>query len=232
MAASSKHRISADMSMAGLVESNFNILPILSRFGIPLGFGTKTIREICQEQNIDLDTFLLIVNFTLTGLIMPHDTSVEQARAIVAFLHNSHDYFMVYKFPHIRSNLVEALDAGHSDINPAIIHFFDEYVAHVVKHFDYEEKTVWPYVNQLGRNKGTKSDYNIEMFVAHHDEIGEKLSDLKNIILRYYTTSLPNRMYDVLVDIYNCESDLNSHNDIENNILIPMVAQLEEQYKS
>lgn len=38
-------------------------------------------------------------------------------------------------------------------------------------------------------------------------------------------------MYDVLVDIYNCEEDLASHSDIENNLLIPMVSALEKKLR-
>lgn len=214
--------------MVALVNEDFNILPILSRFSIPLGFGSKTISEVCRDANIDTDTFLLIANFFLSGKTPQPKESIKSAVGIVEFLHNSHDYFLGYKFPHIRANLVAALDETHSDINPAIVLFFDEYVKQVKKHFDYEEQNVWPYIRSL-QSSGSESIYSIETFSKHHDEIGEKLSDLKNIILRYYTTSMPNRMYDVLVDIYTCEEDLSSHTDIENNILIPMISAIERQ---
>lgn len=213
-------------SMEWLVNQDFNILPILSRFSIPLGFGTKSIGEVCDEACINTDTFLLIVNFTLLGRIPAHANNSENAIGIIDFLHNSHDYFLGYKFPHIRQNLLKALDDVHSEINPAIVHFFDEYIKKVKKHFDYEEKNVWPYIRSLVDGRPTEG-YNIAVFEAHHDEIGEKLTELKNLILRYYQTSKPNLMYDVLVDIFNCESDLGSHNDIENEILIPMIVDLE-----
>ncbi|MDE6756020.1 MAG: hemerythrin domain-containing protein, partial [Muribaculaceae bacterium] len=61
------------------------------------------------------------------------------------------------------------------------------------------------------------------------EEVVGALAELKNIILRYYRTTVPNLMYDVLVDIYNCEEDLISHSDIENNLLIPMVYDLEKK---
>lgn len=226
--------IGPDFPMVGLVNEEFNILPILSRFSIPLGFGAKTIAEVCDEAGIDIGTFLLIVNFSLYGTIPSTDPSLRQAVGIVDFLHNSHEYFLGYKFPHIRANLVSSLDNDHSDINPAIIQFFDEYVEHVRNHFDYEEKNVWPYIRSLAlqEEKGSSTGYNIETFRANHEKTGEKLADLKNIILRYYTTSMPNRMYDALVDIYNCEADLNSHHDIENLILVPMVEAIERQIKT
>ena len=220
--------ISEQDTMVGLVNEDFNILPILSRFSIPLGSGSKTIGEVCDEAGIDTPTFLLIVNYILSGQIPVIENSLEKAIGIVEFLHNSHDYFMGYKFPHIRANLLSALDNSHSDINPAIVKFFDVYVDHVKKHFDYEEQNVWPYIRDL-RSGTSQSAYHIDIFIKHHEEIGEKLSDLKNIILRYYSTSMPNKMYDALVDIYNCEEDLNSHHDIENHILIPMVAAIEHR---
>ena len=52
---------------------------------------------------------------------------------------------------------------------------------------------------------------------------------MKNIILRYYDTSRPYRMYDVLVDICNVEEDLECHNIIENNILVPLVHEAEKR---
>lgn len=219
--------ISSADTMVSLVERDFNIIPILSRFSIPLGFGNMTIGEVCSQSSIDTDTFLLIVNFILSGKLPSVSPTVKAAIGIVDFLHNSHNYFLQYKFPHIRANLLNALDATHDDINPAIISFFDQYVEQVRRHFDYEETNVWPYIHSLG-NQASGGRYNIETFRKHHDEVGEKLSDLKNIILRYYSTSKPNRMYDVLVDIFTCEEDLNSHTDIENHILIPMISAIEQ----
>lgn len=222
--------VTANDLLVDLIKEDFNILPILSRFSIPLGFGNKNISEVCLENDIDTDIFLLIINFILTGVIPAEEKcSIKSAIGIVDFLHNSHDYFLGYKFPHIRANLVSALDQTHSDINPAIISFFDSYVSQVKAHFDYEELNVWPYIRNLVSN--TDSSYNIDIFRKHHDEIGEKLSDLKNIILRYYTTSMPNKMYDALVDIFNCEEDLNTHHAIENHILIPMISALEQAGK-
>ena len=196
-------------SMADLVRADYNILPLLSRFSIPLGFGNDTIGEICRKNDIDADTFLLIANFTLSNGIDHSIVTPVAALGIVDFLHNSHDYFISYKFPHIRSNLLNALD--------------------VKLHFEYEETTVFPYIRRL--LSGEKSDYKIDIFRKNHDEIGEKLSDLKNVILKYYTTSKPNLMYDVLVDIFNCEDDLDQHNDIENDILVPLIESFEKSDK-
>lgn len=217
-------------SLVDLIKEDFNILPILSRFSIPLGFGGATIDEVCRQGEIDTSIFLLVVNFLLSGHINSRLPKGKAALGIVDFLHNSHDYFLTYKFPHIRTNLVNALDDIHQDINPSILKFFDDYVLQVQHHFQHEENTVFPYVRQLAAGR-LSDEYDISVFSKNHEDIDEKLSDLKNIIMRYYKTWEPNKMYDVLVDIYNLEDDLESHTEIENHILVPMAKALEQTNK-
>ena len=215
-------------SVVDLIDYDYNVLTVLSRFSLPLGFGDKTIGELCDEAGINSDSFLLIINFLLTGeinrIIMSRISPIDVAR----FLHNSHDYYLSYKLPHIRTNLSNALDSSHDDINPIIINFFDDYTGLVKKHFDYEETVVFPYIEALCEGKPT--DYSIDVFRRNHDDdVAEKLAELKNVILRYYSTSMPFKMYDALADIYNCEEDLNSHAHIENNILIPLIDRIEKK---
>lgn len=219
-------------SVVDLINEDYDILPVLSRFTLPLGFGTKTIGELCEQSGINVEVFLLIVNFLLSGNIDTARLSSVSAREVAQFLHNSHNYYLQYKYPHIRVNLLSALDPAHADINPIIVKYFDDYINEVSTHFSYEEQTVFPYVESLydGSDPGP---YNIGMFTRQHDhEVEEKLAELKNIILRYYSTSVPYRMYDVLVDLYNCEEDLKSHADIENNILVPLIVDLERNRRN
>lgn len=212
--------------MADVVNQNFNILPILSRLSIPLGFSHKTVGEVCGEAGIDSGVFLLIVNFLLSGSLSRIEPSIKNAVGVADFLQRSHDYFLNYKFPHIRANLINSLEPSHDNVNPAIIQFLDSYIEQVKHHFNHENEVVFPYIRSLDGDNPT--DYSISVFRKSHEEVKEKLSDLKNIILRYYTTSKPDQMYDALVDIYNCEEDLESHALIENHILIPMVERLEK----
>ncbi len=40
----------ADDKMISIIRDNYNILQSLGSFGINLGFGDKTVREVCDEQ--------------------------------------------------------------------------------------------------------------------------------------------------------------------------------------
>lgn len=212
-----------------IINDDYTILPLLSRFSIPLGLGNETLNDVCRRNDIDVKALLLVLNYIRTGIIDSSYISVVSPLEVVKFLKNSHDYFINYKFGHIRKNLIAALDLETNPTNNLILKFFDSFVKKVEDHFRYEENTVFPYVENLV--DGKKSAYTIEIFERHHEEVVDALAELKNIILRYYRTTAPNLMYDVLVDIYNCEEDLASHSDIENNLLIPMVYDLERKSK-
>ncbi|MDE7236219.1 MAG: hemerythrin domain-containing protein, partial [Paramuribaculum sp.] len=83
-------QFTATDTVVDLIESDYNTVPLLSRFSIPLGFGDKSIAEVCGEAGIDPDIFLFVVNFTLTGHISLHDESYPTG--IVDFLLDAHSY--------------------------------------------------------------------------------------------------------------------------------------------
>ena len=57
--------------MISIISDNYNILQSLGAFGINLGFGDKTVQEVCEEQKVDTYTFLAVVNFTINDLFSP-----------------------------------------------------------------------------------------------------------------------------------------------------------------
>ncbi len=211
--------------MCDLVCDQYPVLQVMSRFGIALGFGDKTIAEVCTASGVDTATFLAVVNLLMNHADGNSLASEVSVRSLTDYLHNSHDYFLGFRLPAIRRKLIEAVDCSQSDVAFAILRYFDEYVAEVDKHMDYEEKNVFPYVEALlAGEKG--SQYSMEVFRRHHDQIEERLRELKNIIIKYYPTGSTNELNGVLFDIFTCEQELASHNAVENEIFIPAVEQL------
>lgn len=217
-----------DNRMSDLVCDNYPVLLVMSRFGIALGFGDKTIGQVCEECEVHTGTFLAVVNLLLDegdAEDYKGDISVE---ALLGYLHNSHDYFLNFRLPTIRRNLLGAIDCGQKDIAIAILRFFDEYVAEVQKHMRYEETTVFPYVTSLLR--GVRGgEYSIAVFCKRHDQVEAKLTELKNILIKYYPASSTNELNGVLFDIFTCEQDLASHNYIEDYLFVPAIQELERK---
>ena len=51
--------------MCDLVCDRYPVLQVMSRFGIALGFGDKTIAEVCAENKVDTETFLAVVGMSV-----------------------------------------------------------------------------------------------------------------------------------------------------------------------
>ena len=209
--------------MGDLICGNYTMLLVMTRFGIKLGFGDKTIAKVCEENNVDTKTFLAVVNLLINDDKENLDLSIH---ALITYLKNSHSYFLDFKLPSIREELVEALGNTNNDIALAIIVYYDEYVAEVRKHMLYEEETVFPYVDALIKKTDFKK-YNINIFSKKHDHVEAKLTELKNIIIKYYPAASSNEINTVLFDIFSCSHDLASHNEVEDKLFVPVIKEME-----
>lgn len=49
--------------MIDLISDDYSLLQVMSRFGLSLGFGDKTVKEVCEQNSVDCQTFLIVVNF-------------------------------------------------------------------------------------------------------------------------------------------------------------------------
>ena len=46
--------------MIDLISDNYSLLQVMSRFGLSLGFGDKTVKEVCELNGVDCRTFLKV----------------------------------------------------------------------------------------------------------------------------------------------------------------------------
>ena len=222
-------KYAASDRMSDLVCNDFHVLLVMSRFGISLGFGDRSVEEVCREAGVDTPTFLAVVNmmFEEEETCNCGEISLE---AFLGYLHNSHDYFLQYRLPEIRRKLEMAVGSGTGEVAGAVLRFFDEYAGEVDRHMLYEEQTVFPYVRRLLSGE-TVQGYDIGTFRRRHDQIEARLTELKNILIKYYPCEADRakEMNGVLFDIFLCESELASHNDLENRLFVPAVAAVERK---
>ena len=228
---SKKHIYIPNDKMADIICDNYSLLQVMSRFGLPLGFGDYTVEEVCHSHQVDCRTFLAVANFINKGHSRSsasiEDISVE---SLMTYLKNAHHYFLDFQLPTIRRKLLEAIDCSmDNEVTFLILTFFDNYVKEVRNHMSYEDTHVFTYVDKLLKGKKSE-DYDINMFVRHHDHIDEKLTELKNSIIKYYPDSRKSYVMNaVLFDIFNCEKDLASHNEVEDYLFVPAVLHLERE---
>lgn len=219
----------ASDKMISLIRDNYNLLQSLGSFGISLGFGDKTVKQVCDDQNVDTNTFLAVVNFTINGYREMDDVSRLSVPTLLQYLKASHDYFLGFQLPFIRKELVDALDEN-DNLARLILKLYDEYSRSVTLHMKYEEKTVFPYVESLLAGK-PMANYAIDMYSKHHGQESSKLRELKSIIIKYFPGDClrNNQLSATLYNIYNNEEWLALHAEVEDNIFIPAIKYLEDK---
>lgn len=220
-----------DDKMISLIRDNYNLLQSLGSFGISLGFGDKTVSQVCEEQHVDTYTFLAVVNFTINGYRDFDDATRLSMPTLLQYLKASHDYFIGFQLPFIRKELVDALD-DKDNLARLILKLYDEYARSVTSHMKYEEKNVYPYVEALLQGKSL-TDFEIDMYSKHHGQESNKLRELKSIIIKYLPSDglRNNQLSATLYDIYNNEEWLSLHAQVEEEIFIPAVRRLEQKLK-
>lgn len=210
-----------------------HLFQMLSRFGIPLGFGEKNVREVCKESNVDVTTFLAVANYVKVGPeVASYYVDKVSAAALTDYLKRAHSYFLDFQLPDIRRRLVSSINC--SDANEVaflILQFFDEFMRDVRHHMEAENKKMFRSVDQLLQG-GSIPDTQFLQFAHSNESFNHKLQELKNLIIKYYKGDGPNELLNtVLFDLFNCEEDLQLHRGVENDLFLPAVELLMERTK-
>lgn len=223
--------------MSSLVSANCNLLPIINRFGIKLGFKDKTIGDICRDHDVNADFFLAIVNTYNDEKYFPEDKLLSfSPLLLIDYLKNTHNYYIGYVLPKIERMLKTIIEGSseYSSSLKVIASFYQKYKEELLLHLQTEDEKVFPYIVDLYKNrilrKGSKS---IEEYEDEHTNVEEKLSDLKNLVIKYLEpTYNHNDMNEFLLALFSFEKDLYDHARIEDVILVKQVVMLEQECKT
>lgn len=218
--------------MISLIGDNYNVLQALGSFGINLGFGDKTVSEVCKEQKVDTYTFLLIVNFIINGYRHQGPDESVSVATLMRYLRASHEYFLDFQLPHIRMELEDAMKEDNN-MRQLILRLYDSYARSILQHMRYEEKTLFPYVESLLQGY-KREDYDVDTFSKHHGDATSLLHELKSIIIKYLPVSglTNNKLTATLHHLYNNEEWLQLHSNVEDEIFIPAIRALEQSLAS
>lgn len=217
--------------MVELIESDYNLLLLFPRFGLELGVGESSVAEQCMSQGVSSQLFVMMCNIYSHADYMPSQDELNQidVEQLLSYLSRSHTYYVQSRIKPIEEQL-KALSAQCTSSHSAVLQrFFAEYEQEVMHHFSYEEDTVFPYIRTLMSCHKRQPGYDINTFRHNHSNIDDKLSDLKNILVKHlHGIGIAAQTTELLFQIFLLEEDLNRHTFIEDVVLIPLVQHLEE----
>ena len=203
-----------------LMAHEEDAIQIISRFGLEMGVGEQTIAQVCEAHDVHTPTFLAIVNYKVFHQkALPDDIDLP---TLQRYLQNAHNYFLNFRLPRLRRALIEAIIPADptTKIPGLILRCYDEFVDEIRTHIEHE-------------NAGLYEEH------EHDDErITGKLTEIKNLIIKYYPgASSPQTREDhvrsaeegsityllisVMSDLWHTEHDFADHCAIEDDILRP-----------
>ncbi len=204
------------LKMAEMIASNYDLILMLPRFGIPLGFGEKTVKEVCRDCGVDDHFFLTVCNIYTFDDYRPDDEEVSRIdnRLVAEHLRASHRYYLEERLPHLQHHLDHITEkAGQS--GEILRKYYADYCREVREHVRKEEKNL----DQILSNASTHS---LSHYMQSHDNIRDRLNDLTQIIYKYLPGErLNEEMMELVFDILQLSRDLEKHAMIEELLLVP-----------
>jgi regulator of cell morphogenesis and NO signaling len=201
-----------------LMAHEEDAIQIISRFGLEMGVGEQTIEQVCSSHGVHTPTFLAVVNYKV---FKQHAQAADiDLPTLERYLQNAHTYFLDFRLPWLRRSLVEAIIPADptTKIPGLILRCYDEFVEEIRTHIEHE-------------NAGMYEEH------AHDDQrITDKLTEIKNLIIKYYptgsshpTNAVTYMLISVMSDLWHTEQDFADHCAIEDDILRPALARTKSE---
>lgn len=216
-------------TMRDIIRDNNQLLTVLNRFDISLGFGDGTVDEVCAVNNVDTDTFLAVINYISGKAWEQYQISLL---TLMSYLRLSHKRFLEFTLPGIKKTLIEGInEANTSEVAMVILKFYDNYMDDVREHMGYEDAVIFTYVENLLH--GTISEkFQIADFSTSHKGTASKLDNLIELFIYKYKQKNNEKISAALLQLMECGHELTQHCDIENLMLFPKVMKLEQEIRA
>lgn len=215
--------------MADVIAANHNLILVMPRLGIPLGFGEHSVQEICERYGMPVDFVLLVFNVYTFDDYNPDGETIDQTNLehLVPYLETSHKYYVNERLPHIERHLTRVAQHAGERYGAILKNFFSDYKKEVLEHFASEEREVFPYLHSL--LEGSNGAHPVsEHFVDRHTDLVDKLTDLTQIVYKYLPgETMTEELNELVFGVMQLSSDLQKHAKLEEKVLMPYMMQLE-----
>ena len=213
------------MKMAELLEKSPVLVGVFVRMGLHFGYGDASVGDVCAAAGVDPNTFLMICRVYLDDF-QPSAEECGQVDidAVVKYLSRSHEYYINVAMKDLAAGIGRMIFPCEEAHQKVIWKFFTDFKEELIKHFNYEETFVFPYVNKPDAN------FPIGSYEDDHSGVEETLEDLKNLVMVHLPASADQQeAYRVLNGINALESDIRHHIFIEETALEGRAAQTSEE---
>jgi len=227
-----------------IVARDYRAADVFSGYGIDFCCrGNRTLSEVAQTNNIAVEELLTKLNQIQTGSSEEKvDYQSWELDLLADYIEKKHHRYVRRRIPEIRKYLEKVVQV-HGTQHPELIKIAEHFEAtarELQSHMKEEEGILFPHVremieaeleNETLEKPAFETVQNpIQQFMEEHDQEGVRFREISALSNAYTPPADACNTYRVTYELLKeFEQDLHLHIHLENNILFPRAAELEEK---
>lgn len=226
--------IQENSMLSCVVRQHVVLLPMLNRFGIRLGLGDKSIRAICEEKGIDIESFLHIANsYVDPSYLKRVRLSPFYPKMVADYLERTNAFYINAQIPNIEVHMAPLLrDSGDNPSLKLLARFLGEFKELLLKRIAHDTDVLLPHFRALQEKLG--QDIKRITLGTPSEEITDKseelISDIQGVMIKHLSGEFDDNLcYAVLFSLVMIEKDLACNNRLRNRLFFPMLRAMEEE---
>jgi len=226
-----------------IVAENYKAASVFSKHGIDFCCrGNRTLEEVAIKNNLSSDDLIDELNqiSSSNGSDQP-DFQKWELDLLADYIEKKHHRYVRRRIPEITPYLNKVVRV-HGKAHPELLEIANEFDASVIElsaHMQKEEITLFPHIRKMIEAKENREAMEMPMFgtvqnpiqamMAEHDHEGVRFRKIRKLSNDYTPPADACQTYRVtFAMLEEFEQDLHEHIHLENNILFPKSAVLEE----
>lgn len=235
-----------DMTIRDIVANDFRTAAVFQRHSIDFCCkGDRSIQDACRTGRVTAEDVLKdIAEATATPATGEPRFNSWDLATLVSYIVGNHHAFVRQAIPVLLTH-TKKVAAVHGDRHPElpeVARLFSEVADEMTSHMAKEEQILFPYivdVEEASRTGGGRPSAPfgtvrnpIRMMEMEHESAGDAMARIRSLTSGYSIPEGACTTYRVcLQELEAFERDLHQHVHLENNILFPKAARLENELR-
>lgn len=233
-----------ELTLQSMIHQNASMQLFCDKFEIPQSERIVPIKQLKQEGPLKTEIIQVLLKTYDEHFEFPYEElNTFSIAELLDYLKLTHRFYLQKKLPEIEQT-IQNLFQDYATADPLLVilySFFVQYKAKLERHIRFEEKSLFPYIETLleieaGRENVTLleerySGFSAKQFLTAHNDVEEDLKTVRQTIeqhIHQHKIPLPFRIFQS--QLQHFEIDLCKHAIIEDEILLPKVLELEQQW--
>lgn len=220
--------------LSNVVRQHVILLPMLNRFGIRLGLGDKSVKAVCEEKGIDIDSFLHIANSYIDpSYLKKVRLSPFYPQMVADYLARTNAFYIDAQIPNIEVHMSPLLrDSNDNPSLKLLARFLGEFKDLLLKRIAHDTEVLLPHFRALNERLG-QDIKRITLGTPSEettDKSEELISDIQEVMIKHLSGEFnDNLSYAVLFSLVMIEKDLSCNNRLRRRLFFPMLRAMEAE---